>query len=82
LRGETLESVASTIGARKSTLSTIERFPQRASKRLQSKLSSHFNATWQVLTHDLNGGKLAGSILFLIDKQNEAKGIKRARKSK
>lgn len=73
LRGESLESVSTAIGIRKSSLSTAERFPTRVSRRIRKLLAAHYKTPWPVLSHALDGAELARKLLLAFTQSMKAK---------
>jgi hypothetical protein len=70
LRDESIDEVGAQIEFRKSTISTCERYPQTASKRLRKALESHYGVPWRVLSQPANGATIAAVLVQSVKKDS------------
>lgn len=62
LRGDSLDYVGETLGYKKSTLSTVERYPEQAGKKLRRALSDYYGCTWVQLCKPVEGSAVAAAL--------------------
>jgi len=73
LRSESLEEVARACGIRKSTLSLLERNPNREiSRRLKQRLEAHFQSNWRVLCLVIDAAEFSKSLLQSLERKQAA----------
>lgn len=63
LRDESLSTMAAAVGCEKSTLSTVERHPGAAGRKLRKRIERHFGVPWNCLAFPIRGEVLAASII-------------------
>lgn len=73
LHQQSLDAIASEVGIRKGSLSVIERYPQRAGKRLRKRIAAHYKTPWDQLAHELSGPAIAAALLSRLKEVYAAK---------
>jgi hypothetical protein len=64
LKNESLDRLGASIGGvEKSTLSSVERYPNQAGPRLRKRLEKHYDCPWSILSSEVTGDVVATALL-------------------